>query len=207
MTNLSRFYQLLDEERGVAKSLSEATGISTGNISDWKSGRSKPSADKLILIADYFHCSIDYLLGRTPIKQVNYPNNKVIYLPVMEQKASAGLGTITNDISDIEAEFICFKSDHIPIGATHGIIIDGHSMEDRFFDNQLVFIERGRECNTDEYGIFVAQKRNGLREVYCKQKRQTNSGIYYLHSVNRDYPDIYVGKDNIVNFWCIGKVL
>ena len=207
MINLSKFYQLLDDKRGASIELSRATGISTGNISDWKNGRSKPSAEKLILIADYFQCSIDYLLGRTTIKEVNYPNNKAVYIPVMKQKASAGLGKSTNDLSDIDVEFIYFESSNVPISTTHGIIIEGHSMENKFFDKQIVFIEQGLECNTDDYGIFVAKKCDGSHEVYCKQKRQTNSGIYYLHSMNKDYHDIYAGRDNIVDFRCIGKIL
>lgn len=48
-----------------SKSLSQAINISEGNISDWKSGRSMPSADKLIILSEYFDCSVDYLLGGT----------------------------------------------------------------------------------------------------------------------------------------------
>ena len=70
LLNLQNLFTLL-APRGTSKKLSEATGISTGNISDWKSGRSKPTADALILVADYFDCSVDYLLGRTDKPEVN----------------------------------------------------------------------------------------------------------------------------------------
>lgn len=39
-------------------------GISSGNLSKWKAGGS-PRSDTLCKIADYFHVSTDYLLGRT----------------------------------------------------------------------------------------------------------------------------------------------
>ena len=68
MLNLSNMLELLNP-RGVAAKLSEATGISTSNISDWKKGRSKPTAEALILIADYFDVSIDFLLGRSKIRK------------------------------------------------------------------------------------------------------------------------------------------
>ena len=56
-------FQLL-QQRGIkAKQLAEATGVSTGNISDWKAGRSKPSAEKLDRIAQYLGVSSSYLLG------------------------------------------------------------------------------------------------------------------------------------------------
>lgn len=57
-------FKSLLEERGVtAYQVSKATGISTGSLTDWKKGRSKPKMEKLQKIADYFGVSIDYLCG------------------------------------------------------------------------------------------------------------------------------------------------
>jgi len=44
MLDLHNLLKLL-EPRGTPLKLSEATGISSGNISDWKSGRSRPTAE------------------------------------------------------------------------------------------------------------------------------------------------------------------
>ena len=49
-----------------AVTLSKATGISTGNLSHWKSEKSKPSLVALSVLADYFNVTIDFLVGRTP---------------------------------------------------------------------------------------------------------------------------------------------
>lgn len=70
MLNLNNLFSLI-EERGASAKLSAATGISTGNICDWKKGKSKPGAEALIKIADYLDCSVDYLLGRTDKPEVN----------------------------------------------------------------------------------------------------------------------------------------
>ena len=70
MLNLRNLFLLL-EPRGTSSKLAAATGISTGNISDWKAGKSKPTAEALVLVADYFGCSVDYLLGRTEKPEVN----------------------------------------------------------------------------------------------------------------------------------------
>jgi len=59
-TNLKR----LLEPRKVRAAVSAATGISEGNLGDWMRGRSRPAADSLVKLADYFDCSIDYLVGR-----------------------------------------------------------------------------------------------------------------------------------------------
>lgn len=65
MSKIQNLFKII-EERGIsAKKLSDITGISTGNISDWKSGRCLPSISALITIADYLNISIDYLVGRT----------------------------------------------------------------------------------------------------------------------------------------------
>ncbi|UMV50235.1 helix-turn-helix domain-containing protein [Paenibacillus macerans] len=37
-------------------------GISTGNLGDWKRGKSTPSSNKLIEIADFFDVSLDWLM-------------------------------------------------------------------------------------------------------------------------------------------------
>ena len=65
MINLDNLFKYIYEKGLNAKKVSEATGISGGNISDWKNGRSMPSAIKLYDLAEYLDCSIDFLLGRT----------------------------------------------------------------------------------------------------------------------------------------------
>ena len=71
MVTLDNLFQRMAEQHISAKKLSEATGISGGNISDWKKGRSMPSAAALGILADYLDCSVDYLLGRTDNPEVN----------------------------------------------------------------------------------------------------------------------------------------
>ena len=58
-------FQLIEFYNLNEKQVAEATGISSGNITDWKTGRSRPTASAAIKLADFFNCSVDYLLGRT----------------------------------------------------------------------------------------------------------------------------------------------
>ncbi|MGI6014427.1 MAG: helix-turn-helix domain-containing protein [Oscillospiraceae bacterium] len=67
----NRFMQLLQLRNITAYKLSKDTGITQGMISYWKNGERMPSADNLIVLADYFDCSVDYLLGRTDNPDVN----------------------------------------------------------------------------------------------------------------------------------------
>lgn len=63
MTKIPVLFKLMEERNINQTKLSQDTKISTGNISDWKSGRSMPSSKKLEVLAEYFNVSINYLLG------------------------------------------------------------------------------------------------------------------------------------------------
>ncbi len=73
MYNKEQFFSILTLHGITNKELSGAIGVSTGNISDWNSGRSKPNIDAITKIADYLGCSVDYLLGRTDNPEINKP--------------------------------------------------------------------------------------------------------------------------------------
>ena len=60
----SIFVELLQRNGVSTYQVSKATGIAQSVFSSWKNGISKPKADKLKKIADYFGVSTDYLLGR-----------------------------------------------------------------------------------------------------------------------------------------------
>ncbi len=71
MVNLENLYKTMSETKTTAAKLAKDNNISTGNISDWKKGRSTPKTETLIKIAEYFNVSIDYLVGRTDNPEVN----------------------------------------------------------------------------------------------------------------------------------------
>lgn len=81
MVNSDNIFKLLDEKGITAYELSKKTGISTGNISNWKTQKLMPNAQKLEVLADFFNCSIDYLLGREEeSKNISEEHRKLIKL-------------------------------------------------------------------------------------------------------------------------------
>ncbi|WP_311518888.1 helix-turn-helix domain-containing protein [Paenibacillus albidus] len=56
------------KQKGITKkSFGEQLGISTGNMGDWKRGKSTPGTHKLIEISAFFNVSLDWLiLGKQP---------------------------------------------------------------------------------------------------------------------------------------------
>lgn len=65
MNTTERIFDLLNKRNITAKALSLATGISTGNISDWKSGKANPSYGAIVKIAKYLNVSEKYLQCET----------------------------------------------------------------------------------------------------------------------------------------------
>lgn len=44
--------------------LANATGISQSAIAKWERNKTEPTASALLILADFFHETVDYLLGR-----------------------------------------------------------------------------------------------------------------------------------------------
>ena len=64
----SVFEALLKEKATTAYAVSKATGIAVSTLSDWKNGRSKPKADKLKKIADFFGVSVEIFITESNAK-------------------------------------------------------------------------------------------------------------------------------------------
>lgn len=177
---------------GTKAKLSKATGISTGNISDWfnPGKNAQPSAEALIKIADYFDCSVDYLLDRTDIKYLAKKSTNIIQIPILPQSAAAGFGKEASEDQIYEASKIqWFYQEQIPKEAEYGIIIEGDSMEPKFHNGQTIFVKLSSDCSDGQYGIFKIT--NGYEtKVYFKQKQMINYNTYRLHSLNSKYKDI-----------------
>ena len=55
-------------EKGLSqRKFGEILGFSNQTVSFWESGSREPDMDTLIMLADYFDVSVDYLLGRNDV--------------------------------------------------------------------------------------------------------------------------------------------
>lgn len=57
-----KFAKLVEAKGITVHQVSKATKIPYSCLADWKSGRSKPKADKLKKLADYFGVTVDYFI-------------------------------------------------------------------------------------------------------------------------------------------------
>lgn len=76
-------FEVLKERKITQTQLAKAIDVSTGNVTDWKNGKSIPNSEKLTEIADYLGCSVHYLLGKTKRNKVNLYAER--YLPLVEK--------------------------------------------------------------------------------------------------------------------------
>ena len=57
-----KFAALLQQKDITAYRVSKDTGIPANTFTDWKNGRSKPKADKLLILAKYFNVPLEYFV-------------------------------------------------------------------------------------------------------------------------------------------------
>lgn len=55
-----KFAELLDKNNQTAYQVSKETGIAQSVLSDWKTGRSTPKFDKLMILAKHFSVPVEY---------------------------------------------------------------------------------------------------------------------------------------------------
>lgn len=99
-----RFKKLLELNNKKAAEVSAATGIATAVFSEWKKGKSVPKVDKLVLIADYFNISLDYLVTGKETKATGLIENEQKLINLFRTSTEDGKETILKVAEAINAE-------------------------------------------------------------------------------------------------------
>lgn len=68
MDTINKILLLVEESGLTAKEFAEKVGLGGGNITDWKTGRSKPSIESLQKIAKYTNVQLEWLTGNSKFK-------------------------------------------------------------------------------------------------------------------------------------------
>lgn len=86
---------------------------------------------------------------------------------------------------------------HTPLAerANYAVRVSGHSMEDKYFDGDIVLIETCPDIDIGEIGLFVVNDQG-----YIKQR-----GKDRLISLNPNSPDVTISEGDVVR--CRGRVL
>lgn len=191
--------------------------IHVGNaaISSWEKGINTPTAYQLLALCQILGISDIYteFIGDNPDNPFRNLNDDGIikvydYIDLLEASgkydknaskiipiegrmmkialtsASAGTGNFLDDENFDEIEVF----DHVPKKASFGVHLDGDSMEPRFKDEQLVWIEQTQCLESGDIGLFFL---DGL--TYFKKFVKKETGTF-LVSLNPRYKPIEVGE-------------
>jgi len=188
--------------------------VSNAAISAWEKGNSMPSAEALLATCELLEINDIYteFIGENPLdpfrdlneegkqKVLDYisllvksgeykkPTNIIEFKPrtmkVALTRASAGTGNFLDDENFEEMEVL----EPVPENADFGVHISGDSMEPRFHDEELVWIEQTEALETGDIGLFFL---DGL--TYIKKYVVNNAGTF-LVSLNAKYKPIEVGE-------------
>ena len=70
MIDFATQLKTIRNRKGVTqKQLAQAVGASERGIQSYEIGERKPAFDQLLALADYFDVSLDYLVGRSDVKE------------------------------------------------------------------------------------------------------------------------------------------
>jgi len=72
-----RLEQLLNESDILYKDFAKIMHVKPPTVTNWVKGKRFPEEMMLLKIADFFHVSLDYLLGRTDIPNAAVYENKI----------------------------------------------------------------------------------------------------------------------------------
>ncbi len=209
------------------KQLAELIGIKQSTLSDYLNLRSNPSHGVIQKIADVFDIvksDIDTTYKEnnditsiynqlTPprqkrvldfaTEQLDEQNNKVLHINsnniVSEEVAvygyaSAGTGETLIDGVEFKTQY----NGHIP-NHDFALQVNGDSMEPMFEDKEIIFIDKTKQINSGQIGIFVIDGEAYLKKVFISDK-----GIR-LVSLNSKYPDLYFDSSHDIKV--AGKVI
>lgn len=104
------FKELRIEKKLSQDKVAEELDVSPALVSKWERNISTPAPEMLEYIADYFNVSVDYLIGRSKYKNLEYENSEIDNLlfskvkELSEEDKKAVLGIINAIKKEIDNE-------------------------------------------------------------------------------------------------------
>ena len=176
----------------------EIFNVSYGAVGNWESGQRIPDTDTLKRIADYFHVSLDYLLGHTdnPAAFSDIPNVRQIkkrQIPVLGEIA-CGEPVFADEHRDV---YVSAADDLV---CDYALIAKGDSMLPRIHDGDLVFIQEMPVVENGKIAAVLIEDEATLKRVFFDAGRQQLT----LTADNPAFPPhVFIGED-LMNIRILG---
>ena len=213
-----RIVSLRNEKNITQSQLAEELNISPSAIGMYEQGRRKPSYELLEEICDYFNVDMDYLMGRSDIKNRYQAGLKYDWENKKEEKSNLNIDTINTDYmmiplyESISAGYGASNSEFIEMipvfglkknGTTYfAVKVEGDSMEPKIPNGSTIIIKKDIQIENGEIGAFNLNDEN-----FVKQKKVVKDRLI-LHSFNLAYDDKVVNEfDDFIEYGKVVKVM
>ena len=213
-----RIVSLRNEKNITQSQLAEELDISPSAIGMYEQGRRKPSYELLEEICDYFNVDMDYLMGRSDIKNRYQAGLKYDWESKKDEKSNLNIDTINTDYimiplyESISAGYGASNSEFIEMipafglkknGTTYfAVKVKGDSMEPKIPNGSTIIIKKDIAIENGEIGAFNLNDEN-----FVKQKKVVKDRLI-LHSLNLAYDDKVVNEfDDFIEYGKVVKVM
>ena len=213
-----RIVSLRNEKNITQSQLAEELDISPSAIGMYEQGRRKPSYELLEEICDYFNVDMDYLMGRSDIKNRYQAGLKYDWESKKDEKSNLNIDTINTDYimiplyESISAGYGASNSEFIEMipafglkknGTTYfAVKVKGDSMEPKIPNGSTIIIKKDIAIENGEIGAFNLNDEN-----FVKQKKVVKDRLI-LHSLNLAYEDKVVNEfDDFIEYGKVVKVM
>lgn len=208
MANLGERLKLLRNEHKLSQAqLSEIIGISKSSINMYERGEREPGVEKMEVFADFYNVDMDYLYGRTDIKNRYAPfilNEQVKnIIPVPQMRKIPLVGTIACGEPILAVENIEDEID-IPdnIHADFALRCKGDSMINARINNgDIVYIKSDCDVNNGEIAAVAIEDEATLKRVF---KYPTH---LVLQAENPAYAPMVFTEKDALNIRILGRAV
>lgn len=193
----------LREELGKSKAqVARELQIPYTTFVNYENEAREPNSEVLIMIANYFHVSVDYLIGRTENRHGNslpvsnlVPLKHIIKVPIIGRIAC---GSPILAEQNYEGQTFCPDE----VNADFALRCQGDSMIDaNIQDGDIVFINETPEVENGEIAAVVVGEEATLKKVYYHDDTVT------LIPANSSYEPMVFKKDEINDIRICGKAV
>ena len=193
-----RFYGLCLKNNTKPIPVVKTLGIAAGSVTKWKNG-TVPNGETLDKIADFFHVSVDYLLGRDEPE-----SEDVVYYEIIGS-VSAGYDGIaveqhTGETTPIPSAFLSsiHRDDFFVLR------VSGDSMYPKILDGDLVLVQR---CSSVDSGSIAVIMYNGDEATVKKVKYVSGEDWFEMIPFNPEYQTKRIEGPEIKDCRVLGKVV
>ena len=179
--NASNRLKQLREEKGLSQSeIAKIIGVGRTTYLKWENGENQPTR-KLDQLSQFFGVSIDYLLGKSDVKNIKSKNlhSRGIRIPVLGRVVAGIPIEAVEEILDYEE----ITPELAATGEFFALQVRGDSMLPKLEEGDVVIVKKQEDVETGDIAIVLV---NG-DEATIKQIKKVDGGIM-LYGFN---PDVY----------------